>query len=295
MFRLLFVLPFLMLFQINLNAQTDSLQKDLKQLIADKNAVVGIYIKVIETGETITLNPEYKYPLMSVFKLHLGLTVLHLIDKGELQLNQEIYINKSDLLENTWSPIRVKYPEGNIKLTIAELLQYTISESDNNGCDILLKLIGGTEVVNNYMHAIGISDVQIKVNENDMHVHPDTLYANWTKLEAAGTILQMVYAGTILKDSTNNFLLQTLTNTTTGPQRLKGMLPDTTIVAHKTGTSGENNNGVTAAVNDIGIITLPNGNHMIICVFVRNSRELFETNEKIIASVAYAAWKHFGE
>ncbi len=142
MFRLLVVLPFLILFQIKIDAQTDSLQKDLKQLIADKNAVVGIYIKVIETGETITLNPEYKYPLMSVFKLHLGLTVLHLIDKGVLQLNQEVYINKSDLMENTWSPIRVKYPEGNIKLTVAELLQYTISESDNNGCDILLKLIG---------------------------------------------------------------------------------------------------------------------------------------------------------
>jgi beta-lactamase class A len=280
--------------QLQLSGQTDSLTATISGIITGKSAVVGVQITEIETGTSVTLNPEYKYPLMSVFKLHLGVTVLHAIDEGKLSLEQGVLIKKSDLMENTWSPIRVKYPEGNVTLTINELLQYTIAGSDNNGCDILLSLIGGPSAVENYMHEIGVNAVQIRVNENDMHQHPDTLYANWTKLDAAASLLQLVYSGKILKATTNKFLMETLYATTTGPLRLKGQLPEGTAVAHKTGTAGEDNNGVTAAVNDIGIVTLPNGNHLIICVFVRNTKEAFETNEKIIADISYAAWVYFG-
>lgn len=289
-----FLLVLCLVIQLQLTGQTDSLTATISGIITGKSAVVGVQITEIETGTSVTLNPEYKYPLMSVFKLHLGVTVLNAIDEGKFSLEQGVLINKSDLMENTWSPIRVKYPEGNVTLSIKELLQYTIADSDNNGCDILLKLIGGPMIVENYMHEIGVNAVQIRVSEHDMHQHPDTLYTNWTKLDAAATLLQLVYSGKILKSTTNNFLLETLYSTTTGPLRLKGQLPEGTAVAHKTGTAGEDNNGVTAAVNDIGIVTLPNGNHLIICVFVRNSKEAFETNEKIIADISYAAWLYFG-
>lgn len=288
-----YLLVLCLLVQLQLSGQTDSLRSTISGIITGKSAVVGVQITEIETGASVTLNPEYKYPLMSVFKLHLGVTVLHAVDEGKLTLEQGVLIKKSDLMENTWSPIRVKYPEGNVTLTIKELLHYTIADSDNNGCDILLSLIGGPSAVENYMHEIGVNAVQIRVNENDMHQHPDTLYANWTKLDAATSLLQLVYSGKILKATTNKFLLETLYATTTGPLRLKGQLPEGTAVAHKTGTAGEDNNGVTAAVNDIGIVKLPNGNHLIICVFVRNSKEPFETNEKIIADISYAAWSYF--
>jgi beta-lactamase class A/beta-lactamase class A VEB len=59
--------------------------------------------------------------------------------------------------------------------------------------------------------------------------------------------------------------------TETGKNRLKGQLPRGTIVAHKTGTSGTNKTtGITAAVNDIGIVFLPNGGHFFISVFANN-------------------------
>ena len=61
--------------------------------------------------------------------------------------------------------------------------------------------------------------------------------------------------------------------TETGKARLKGQLPKEVIVAHKTGSSGTNKAGITAAVNDIGIIFLPNGKHFFISVFVSNSKE----------------------
>ena len=81
--------------------------------------------------------------------------------------------------------------------------------------------------------------------------------------------------------------------TETGKARLKGLLPKNTIVAHKTGTSGANKEGLTAAVNDIGIVFLPNGQHYFISVFVTKSTENAETNEKIIADISKATWNYF--
>ena len=81
--------------------------------------------------------------------------------------------------------------------------------------------------------------------------------------------------------------------TVTGKDRLKGQLPKGAIVAHKTGTSGANKDGLTAAVNDIGIIFLPNGQHFFISVFVTDSKENSAANEKIIADISKAAWDYF--
>ncbi len=82
--------------------------------------------------------------------------------------------------------------------------------------------------------------------------------------------------------------------TSTGSKRLKGQLPENTVVAHKTGTSGVNKiTGVTAAVNDIGVVFLPNGKHFFISVFVTDSKENAEANEKIVADIGKAAWDYF--
>jgi beta-lactamase class A len=61
------------------------------------------------------------------------------------------------------------------------------------------------------------------------------------------------------------------------------------VVAHKTGTGGTQN-GITSATNDIGIITLPNGTHLAVAVFVSDSGANDETRDAIIARLAKAAW-----
>ena len=84
-----------------------------------------------------------------------------------------------------------------------------------------------------------------------------------------------------------------MVETTTGPKRLNGLLPKGTIVAHKTGSSGADDSGITAALNDIGIVTLPDGRKFAIAVFVSNSKENEETNERIIADISKMAWDYF--
>lgn len=271
---------------------TDSLRQKIEQIISMKKADVGVSIMGIEDKDTLSINGNRHYPMQSVFKFHIAIVVLAEVDNGNLTLNQEINIKKTDLIQDTWSPIKAKFPNG-VKLTLAEVIRYTVSESDNIGCDILLRLIGGTKIVNQYFLNKNFKDISILASEEEMHKDWNVQFTNWTTTNSANNLLKAFYDEKLLSKKSNDFLWKTMTETTTGKKRMKGQLPESTIVAHKTGTSGTNEKGISAAVNDMGIVTLANGKHFIITIFVSNSYENEETNEKIISDISRLTWNYF--
>jgi beta-lactamase class A len=270
-----------------------ALKQKIERLVATKQATVGVCIAGIEDDDFVGINADQHFPMQSVFKFPISLTVLHEADEGKFSLNQLIWIKKSDLSRATWSPLARKYPGGNVKLPLADILQFTVAKSDNNGCDILLRLIGGTRVVNNYMHQLGIKDISVVATEAEMHKDWDIQFSNWITPEAATKLLKLFYNKKILSPATHDFLWKVMVSTTTGADRIKGQLPAGTAVAHKTGSSGTNSEGITAAANDIGIVTLPDGRHFAISVFVTQSKENDKENSAIIAGIAKLAWDYY--
>jgi len=97
---------------------------------------------------------------------------------------------------------------------------------------------------------------------------------------------------TKLSPQNDALLLKWLNESTPGPRRIKGLLPPGTVVAHKTGTSGTDS-GLTRATNDVGLVTLPDGRHLAIAVFVSDSPADTATREAVIAKIARAAWDRF--
>lgn len=278
------------------NNRTDVLLNRIEQIISQKDATVGISIIGRNGKDTVSINGDRKFPMQSVFKFHIALAVLSEVDKGNLSLNQEIEITKENLLpENIWSPLRDENPNGG-SFTIKKLIQYTVSHSDNTACDVLIKLVGSPKKVEDYIKKSGIQEIEITYNEKDMQSKWENMFQNWTTPKAASKTLQLFYENkdSLLSETTHDFFWKTNKETTTGNNRIKGQLPSETIVAHKTGWSGTNKKtGITAAVNNIGIVFLPNGEYFIISVFVSESKENFETNEKIIADIAKITYDYF--
>ena len=273
---------------------TDVLRQKIQQIVSTKNAIVGVSIIGNDGKDTISLNGEKHYPMQSVFKFHIALAVLSQIDKGKFSLDQKIEIQKKDLIPNLYSPIREDYPNG-ATLPISKILEYTVSSSDNVGCEVLLRLIGGPKIVEDYFVKNNIKDVSIKVNEEQQQANWDLQFENWTTPKAANETLAKFYKNKkkLLSQKSYDFIWKTMRETETGENRLKGLLPKGIIVAHKTGSSGANKDGLTAAVNDIGIIFMPNGKYFFISVFVTDSKENADTNEKIIADIAKETWNYF--
>jgi len=288
-------LSFLCIFFFSVHSfaqQSNSLRKELHQIISTKNATVGIAMKGIEDKDTLSLNGHLNAPLMSIFKFHIALATLNLVDNGKLSLSQKFFIKKEDLYADTWSPIRDEFPNRNIDLTLDQLLRYTVSHSDNNGCDILLNLIGGPETVQKFINKQGIEDFTIKVNEQEMRTW-ENLYINTTTPLASTELLEKFYAGRVLKKNTTKYLYQLMIECSRGLTWMKAGLPEGTELAHRTGISDRNENDLRAAMNDVGIFKLPNGNHVVLSIYLKDITEEREVTEKIIADITKAIWIYY--
>ena len=281
-------------FQLQSFAQIDVLKNKIEAITKGKQATVGVAILDLKTHETLTVNDGH-YPMQSVFKFHLALAVFNLIDKGKLLLNQKIHVKKEDWQPKTHSPLRDKYGAGNADISLKEILSFTVSQSDNDGCDILFKLAGGTKKVNDFIHSTGVKDVSIVATEAKMHKDWNVQYTNWSSPLAAAKLLESFYQKHILSKNSQAELWKMLVETSTGPTKIKGLLPKDAVVGHKTGWSGTNDAGLTGATNDIGIVTLPNGRQFAIAVFVMNSMEKEATNDLTIAEISKAAYDYFLE
>lgn len=285
----------LLLLSISSYAQQrkQDLKKTIETIVSKHTAKIGFSVIDLQNGDTIGFNGKARYPMQSVYKFHLALAVLKQVDEGRLKLDQQIFVTAKDLLPNTWSPLRDKYPQGNVFIPLTEILSYTVSQSDNNGCDILFRLVGGPSEVDRFIYSTGIKDVSIVVTEEEMHLDEKVQFKNWSTPFAAVQLLKLFYDKKILSASSNDFLWDIMVKTTSGPNKIKGLLPKETIVAHKTGSSGINPEGITTATNDIGIITLPNGKHFAIAVFVSMTREEEKETDRIIAECSKVAWDYF--
>jgi beta-lactamase class A len=275
-------------------AQKSSLDQKISSIIKDKKATVGISVLGFEDSFTYNKNADKKLPMQSVFKFHIAIAVLDYVEKGKLSLDQKVTLNQSNLHENTWSPLREKYPNGGI-VPLSEVIEYTVAKSDNNGCDILLKLLGGTQVVQKFMNAKGVKNFQIKYNEEAMHKDWNAQYENYSTTNSAVDVLKKFYDGKLLSKKSTDYLMKVMLSTSTGINKLIEQLPKDTPIARKTGSSGKNNAGLTGAENEIAIITLPNGKHYAIAVFVSNSTETAEVNCRMISDISKTVWDYFNK
>ncbi len=277
--------------ELRLNPDTE-LQRQIESITADAKGTVGVAALVLETGDAVAINADTRFAMQSVYKLHIAMAVLHEVDAERLALDEQIGVTQDDFVRpGQRSPIRDKHPNG-ATLTVGELNGYSMMESDGTASDVLLRLASGPDAVQNYLTAIGIRDVAIVNTEKEFLRDWQTQYENWTTPNAAVALLRCLQEGNGISAENRELLLGYMIGSPPGANRLKGLLPFGTAVAHKTGTSGSRN-GITASTNDIGIITLPNGNHILIAVFVGDSPADEKTREGVIAKVAKSAWNKF--
>jgi beta-lactamase class A len=289
--------------------QQGPLQDSVRKISADAQATVGVALLVNQApgvsraagvpqmaaipraaAVRFAFNGNGHFPMQSVYKFPLGLYILDQVDKGRLSLDQKITIRKGDWEMQTYSPLRDKYQEADADITVREILSYTVSLSDNNGCDLLFRLAGGPGKVNDFIHSLGIKDIAITATEAEMHAAWDVQYRNWCTPVAMVALLKGFDSGKYLSPAGDSLMLQLMIAGAARIPRIGALLPHGTVVARKAGTSDTNAAGITAATNDVGIITLPRDRHLLIVVFVRDSKADMATREGVIARIARAAY-----
>lgn len=259
------------------------------RIVADAKGRVGATAVVIEGKTILELHSTERFPMQSVYKLPIGMAMLAEIDRGRFSLAQKVHVDPSEYIsKGQHSPLRDANPNG-ADATISELLRLAVLESDGTASDVLLRLIGGAPAAMKFLAGIGVKDVMIHDTEMKLGQDHTAQYRNWATPDGAVGLLRAVQESRGLSAASHALLMKFLTETTTSQTRIKGLLPPGAVVAHKTGWSGSRD-GITAATNDIGIVTLPDGRHLAIAIFVSDSSADDETRDRVMAKIARAAW-----
>jgi len=271
-------------------AQRDStLRSTLASIGRTSKGQLGVGVEILETGRRVVVNDDFHYPMQSVYKLPIAMAVLHRVDAGALGLDSVIAVRPSDFVSpGQHSPVRDAHPQGT-QLTIRELLRYTVAESDGSTSDVALRLAGGPSRVMRYLRGLGVHDLIVATTEQEIGRDNRVQFRDWTTPSGCLSLLRALARGHALSDSSHALLMHFLTTGTRGTSRIAGLLPHGTPVAHKPGSSGTAD-GVSAATNDIGLVTLPNGQHMAIAVLLANARGADAARDSVIARASRAAY-----
>ena len=252
------------------------------------DATIGVCAIEVETGERLSTRNNERFPMGSVYKFPIALTVLRLVDSGRLRLDDVVTIEPRDFSPG-YSPLRDAAGGKPIVLTVRELLRHMVAMSDNTASDTLLKMAGGPVAVTGRMAELGASGIRVDRSEREMTADlrakdgvatyardardtstpdamADLLVALWKRRDG-------------LSPESHDLLVHWMTTSPTGPRRIKAGAPGWTL-AHKTGT-------MPGTVNDAGILISPDGKrHIVLVVFTKASRrDVTREQEDDIAAI----------
>lgn len=187
---------FIILFSLLvINIYINSLSFKLKNFLNTQNA--QIEIAIIKKNQIWVFGSK-KQPLLSVFKYCIAVTVLNKLENENISLDKTITINENMIEKDLYSPMLEKYTYYPFKISIRELLEYMISESDNNACDILINYIGGITNLNNFIHNIGFRDIEILSSEQEMNTDITKQYLNKAYPKDIVRLMKFIREGELL-------------------------------------------------------------------------------------------------
>ena len=248
------------------------LRGDIEKVIAGRQATIGVAVMCGDT--VITVNNSRKYPLMSVFKLHVAVTALRKMDAEGIPLDSTVLIRSEQLHENTYSPLRDRYPGQDIRISYRDIVGYTVSHSDNNTCDLLIGFTGGIDKIDSCIKSLGITDLNLTETEADMHEDIRNGYLNWSTPMSVVRLFEKIYSGEILSTEHSAFLERILLECSSGQDKLKAGLPGDVPVAHKTGHSDRLPDGTMIGDADAGAIYMPDGRKCYVSVLIMDSKRM---------------------
>lgn len=281
---------------------------------------VGIAVLSLDDGWIVGHRATHIFPQQSVSKLWVTATVLDRVDQGEFSLADTITLTPADLTI-FHQPVR-KYilAQGRYTTTLAELMRYAMTQSDNTANDALYRRVGGQAGVTAFLQrkelgqiAIGPGEKALQAGIAGLEWDPAFSYGRvfWqvrhrlppkvraealnrylakppdgATPEAIARALAKLHRQELLSPASSAYLVDLMKQSKTGPERLRGGLAENSgwQMAHKTGT-GQVLGSFATAYNDVGILTAPSGRNYAVAVMIGSTSQSVKARQKLMQAV----------
>jgi beta-lactamase class A len=300
------------------------LDKEIVAIEKQSKGRLGVALLDLKDRKSWSHRGAESFPMQSVFKWPLAIAALQAVEAGKFRLDDTITIKRSEFsLYN--SPLAKAFKGESNAYPLRELIALAAGESDNTAADILMREIGGPKVVTAMLKDGGIQGISVDRYERQFQPEVFGLKGfTWTDVigepayrarlsaldpkkrqaalqtalkdkrdsatpDASVLFVEAQAKGNWLRDPAHSALIDRIvTQTKSGPDRIRAGLPEGARFAHKTG-AGLTMDGINHATNDIGLVTLPNGRVFAIAVYLSGSTADVKQREAAHAAVAKAA------
>jgi beta-lactamase class A len=295
----------------------EALRADIAVAEEQSGGVLGVAAIDPASNRRFSHRGDTAFPMASTYKIAIAGAVLQKVEDGKLALDTLLDVPDAMKLDGDIIATRLKHP--GVRLSVANLLELMLTESDNTATDVMMQAAGGPAAVSAWVAVQGIKGQRIDRATADLTrdffdlgpgpivelvadakrrdpamlerlgaAHPpyDDGIKDTSTPDAMADLMVRIAEGKALSPKSTTLLLDIMGRCRTGAARIKGMMPKGTAVAHKTGTGG-------GSANDVGIITLPDGRKLIVALFVKKSRHPYPVRERAIADVARSLRDYF--
>jgi beta-lactamase class A len=229
----------------------------LDELERQYDAYVGLFATDIGSGRTLAHRDDDPFAMCSTFKAYAAARVLQKAQRGELDLQQAIFIDPTALLPN--SPVTA--PQAGNTMALAQLCAAALQRSDNAAANLLLRAIGGPPAITEFARSIGDNRTRLDRWEVELNTAIPGDLRDTSTPRALGSGIQNLLTGTVLGEPQRHQLEDWMRGNVTSSMRAG--LPPGWTTADKTGT------GDYGSTNDIGIAYGPNGQRVLLSLMTR--------------------------
>jgi beta-lactamase class A len=251
------------------------LMKELEVQAAKFPGEAGILVRDLQTHETIMINSGKLFPSASLVKIPIMAALFQAQEEGKLKLSDKVTLQRKHKVR---SCSKLYFVRTGTKISIRELIERMITESDNTATNMCVDTLG-FGYLNQKFVEFGLKNTDLRRGVMDLAWRRAGI-ENYTTAEDMALLLEKIYRGQLVSPQSSAEMLEVLKRQKVN-DRIPRNLPDNLIIAHKTGLYND-------TVSDVGIVFTSEGD-FVICVLTADIRN-FRSAKQFIGRVAACAY-----
>ena len=262
------------------------LQNKLEETIQGFNGDVGIYVKNLRTGKTVSINSDTVFPTASIVKVPILLGIMEKMQKGELAYDSTLVYKDSLLYEGEDILGSFKNDE---KILLKKVMMLMLTTSDNTASLWLQSLAGKGTRINEILDSLGL--VYTRVNSRTPGRENNRTQYGWgqTTPKEMGTIFEKIYRNEIFSAAACDRMMRSLGRNYWDLNEAISQIPPYIEVFSKNGC-------VNAVRSEVLLVNAPH-NPYIFCIFTKNNKDIQWTHNNeawtMARKISLMLWNYF--
>lgn len=254
------------------------LTQKLHGVVTNADAVVGVAIRNLVTGEKFFINENEVFPQASSIKVHILAELYHQAEQGKIRLNDVVPLPGAVRVGG--SGVLNELGDSSVSMSIRDYAVLMIVLSDNTATNLLIKQLG-IDNVNKFLQSHGAVRTKLQRMMMDVKAAAEGRENIGTPKEVS-MMLEKLYRGELVSRKSSDDMLAILQKPKDGP--IRAGVPADIGMANKEGDL----EGVRC---DVGIVFLPKAPY-VICVMTKMLAQGAD-GPRIITDISRLAYQYF--